>query len=102
MIVEKLRSLLRLGTLSTRYKDIFDIYYLLGYSDREQLLKALSVYVFYDADMRENNIKDICKRIESVFNDAVYLRQLYTHDANWLGEDVNIVLQGILNYFKNI
>ena len=28
MIAEKLKSLLRFGTLSSRYKDIFDIYYL--------------------------------------------------------------------------
>lgn len=38
MIIEKLRSLLKFGPISTRYKDIFDIYYLSNYVQREKMI----------------------------------------------------------------
>ena len=37
IFVEKLKSLLRLGTLSSRYKDVYDMYYLIGKMSRRRL-----------------------------------------------------------------
>ena len=85
MIAEKLRSLLRLGSLSTIYKDIFDIYYLFQHADKERLSQCFSIYIFGDPKMRENNMEDIRRRIDMVFKDKMYLRNLKSHDANWLG-----------------
>ena len=100
MVAEKLRSLLRLGTLSTRYKDIFDIYYLLQHIDKNKLSLCLSTYIFDDSKMRENDIKDIYRRISMILNDKMYKRNLNSREMNWLGEDINTVVKGILKYFK--
>lgn len=101
MIAEKLRSLLRLGTLSTRYKDVFDIYYLCQHADIEKLSRCLSIYIFDDPAMREKDIGGVYKRISMVFKDRMYLSNLRSRDANWLGEDVDVVLKGILDYIRS-
>lgn len=102
MIAEKLRSLLRLGTLSTRYKDVFDIYYLCQHADIEKLSRCLSIYIFDDPAMREKDIGGVYKRISKVFKDRMYLSNLRSRDANWLGEDVDVVLKGILDYIRSL
>ena len=102
MIAEKLRSLLRLGTLSTRYKDVFDIYYLCQHADIEKLSRCLSIYIFDDPAMREKDIVGVYKRISMVFKDRMYLSNLRSRDANWLGEDVDVVLKGILDYIRSL
>lgn len=102
MIAEKLRSLLRLGSLSTRYKDVFDIYYLCQYADKDKLSKCLSIYIFDDSTMRENDISGVYKRLSMVFTDRMYLSNLKSRDANWLGEDVDVVMKGILNYIRSL
>ena len=79
MIAEKLRSLLRLGTLS----------------------RCLSIYIFDDPAMREKDIGGVYKRISMVFKDRMYLSNLRSRDANWLGEDVDVVLKGILDYIRS-
>ncbi|MBO7340886.1 MAG: nucleotidyl transferase AbiEii/AbiGii toxin family protein [Lachnospiraceae bacterium] len=102
MIAEKLRSLLKFGTLSSRYKDIYDIYYLLQHADDEKLKKCLATFIFDDPGMRENDAKGIYRRINMVFKDKVYRRNLATRDANWLGVDTSVVINGILKFIENI
>lgn len=45
IFVEKLRSLLRFGPLSTRYKDVFDMCYLSEYVDISRLMKCIHTYI---------------------------------------------------------
>ena len=66
MFVEKLRSLLKFGEFSTRYKDIYDMYYHCDKVDVTKMGNCLNTYIFNDIGMRENNIKDIVKRIGDI------------------------------------
>ena len=102
MVAEKLRSLLKFGTLSSRYKDIFDIYYLIQHSEQEKLEKCISVYILDDPGMRENDMQEIYSRISKVFKDKRYLSNLKSRDENWLDEDVDTVMRGILQFFENM
>lgn len=72
MIIEKLRSLLKFGPISTRYKDIFDIYYLSNYVKREKMISYLKTYIFNDTDMREKDIDSVVNRIKMTFNNKDY------------------------------
>ena len=101
MIAEKLRSLLKFGTLSGRYKDVFDIYYLFQHADPIKLKKCISVFIIEDAGMREENIQEIYNRINKVFKDKRYVRNLKDRE-NWLDEDVDTVLVGILDHIKKL
>ena len=48
MITEKLKSMLRFGARSTRYKDIFDICYLSDFVDMQQLQECIERYIYSD------------------------------------------------------
>lgn len=67
MFSEKLRSLLKFGTFSTRYKDIYDIYYHCDKVNKEKLAICLESYVFSDEGMRENDMSGAVRRITKVF-----------------------------------
>ena len=45
-MLEKLRSLLKFGAFSTRYKDVFDIYYLIDKIDARKLSFCFRSYIF--------------------------------------------------------
>ncbi len=100
MLTEKLRSILKFGPQSTRYKDIFDIYYLLGLVDREKLMQCFDILIFSDPGMRENNTTDIVKRVENTFRSKQYIDRLKSSRKNWLGLDAEQVLQKILSYLS--
>lgn len=102
IIAEKLRSVLKFGSFSTRYKDVFDIYYLSDKINRNKLEKCLDVLIYSDVGMRENTIEDIIKRVEKTFNDKIYINRLKSSDKNWLNEDIDRVCNSILTFLKSM
>ena len=101
MFTEKLRSLLKFGVFSTRYKDIFDMYYLSGFLDKTKLAKCFDIFIFADNEMRENSIGDICKRVHSTFSNRRYVMRLSRSRKNWLGVNVAEVLSTIEMFLRD-
>jgi predicted nucleotidyltransferase component of viral defense system len=54
MLTEKLRSILKFGSFSTRYKDIFDIYYLSKLVNFKKLNECFKTLIYDDEGLREN------------------------------------------------
>lgn len=102
MLVEKLRSILIFGPFSTRYKDIYDIYYLSSLVDKGKLLNSLNILVFNDTTIRENSINDILNRLSMVFKNKQYLKNLSTSKKNWLNIDNDVALNGIIDFLESI
>lgn len=102
MLAEKLRSLLKFGPFSTRYKDVYDMYYLKEAVDREKLMIALDAYIFSDATMKENTGSDIEKRLKITFGDRGYIRRLDTSDKRWVDEEIDVVTKGLLEFVSRI
>ena len=104
MAAEKLRSLLRIGAASTRYKDVFDIYYLLIVKgvDPEKLDDALAALVFNDPSMREGGYGDIAKRLQSVFSNRRFSSQLPRAKNSWLEVSPAKATSAIVGYFFRI
>lgn len=100
MLTEKLKSLLKFGTFSTRYKDIFDIFFLMNHIDNEKLDACLDILIYKDENMRENSIYDIKKRLEHIFSNKTYLNHLFVSDKNWVDEDVTVVLDAIMDFIN--
>lgn len=96
IFAEKLRSLLKFGPLSTRYKDIFDLCYLVDYVDRNRLRECMDTYIFNDPGMFENDMKAVVRRVNRAFSDRQY-RQRITRSrrANWLGIQVTDAFEKI-------
>lgn len=99
---EKLRSLMRIGAASTRFKDVFDVYYLLCCEgvDSDSFDRAMSVLVYDADDMRESDSRDVYARLSQVLNDRRFHRGLENARNNWLGADVGRVVSGILRHFS--
>ena len=85
MITEKLKSMVRFGSRNTRYKDVYDICYLSKHVKMDQLKDCIQKYIFADDTLRHvSRIEDIVNRIERMFNNPGYLRELNRSGKNWL------------------
>ena len=104
IFVEKIKSLLKLGFRSTRYKDLFDFYYLINKTelDKEKLMNCFNILIFKDETMRENNIKDVVNRLQITFNSNAYRNHLSNPKNNWLDITVDDAIMSVLKYIKNL
>jgi len=102
IFAEKLRSLLKLGRFSTRYKDLFDFYYLISVAglDKEKLMLCLDELIFCEENMKEKNIDDIHKRLSGIFQNKSYLEKAGTARNNWLELPITNVTEKILNFLR--
>lgn len=83
MIIEKLRSLLRFKTLSTRYKDLFDIWFLLQDVD-DNVLKQLTNKLIYQNKLTDENSKEeLIQAIKEVYADKEFVERIKSSKKNW-------------------
>lgn len=96
--------MLRFGIGTTRYKDIFDIYYLINNTDisKDKLLNILNLLIVNDKAMRESNVSDIVKNLEITLNNNIFKRNLSDVRNNWLDVSVDEVISNVLYYFKSL
>lgn len=102
MFTEKLCSLLKFGPYSTRYKDIYDMYYLSQHLDGNKLLYCFQQYIFTNVGMKEDNIEDICRRVSKVFHNDRYRRRLATSETNWINVELSTALQTIEEFLHGL
>lgn len=100
MFVEKLRSLLKLGPISTRYKDVFDMFYLSHHVDLSKLKLCLDAYIFSDKEMHEYSVSDVIGRVQQIFSNEMYMKSLLRSNKNWLNESVAEVTTGLTKFLK--
>lgn len=102
MVAEKLRSLLKFGRFSTRYKDIFDIYYHCDKINNKAFLVCMDSLVFHDSKMRENNMTDVYKRLSKIFQDKSYKSTVDKSDKRWLDDDIDVIFDRILKFINSV
>ena len=102
MFAEKLRSLLKFGPNSTRFKDIFDMCYLTNYVDIQRLTACMHEFIFDDPGMRENNLEDVRTRVNRTFASESYVKSLSSSRHNWLGTEVREVLSALLAFLQKL
>jgi len=104
IFVEKLKSLLKFGIRSTRYKDIFDFYYLISNDNmnKDKLLKYMSILIFDDKNMKENTLSDILERLSTITYNKSYKDMLKQAQNNWLELPVDDVIEKVIDYFRNL
>ncbi len=102
MITEKLKSLMRFGTRSTRYKDVFDICYLSDLADMEKLRFCIQKYIYADTTIDVNDTDEIRRRAERIFASSTYKKQVEGSKKNWLDLSVDDVLKKDLEFLCRI
>ncbi len=102
MFTEKLRSLLKFGPNSTRYKDVFDMFYLTNKVDRKKLLQCLNTLIISDPGMKENNMDAVVRRITGTFSSKRYIDKLTDSKKNWIGEEIPNVSATLIDFLKSL
>ena len=102
IFVEKLKSLLRFGSASTRFKDVFDLYYLSMRTRRGVVLKMLKEAVLDDDGMRENAIVDVVARLTRVFGNRAFMRNLSKPTNAWLDVSAEEAATTILAFISSL
>ena len=100
IFAEKLKSLLRIGALTTRFKDVYDMYWLSehGDIDKSTIRADIKSIIFDNPSMWENNKVDVMSRLENVFNDSFFVTSLgKSKRHNWVGIAPEQVTKAILN-----
>lgn len=97
IFTEKLYSLLKRGTFSTRYKDVFDMHYLSAYVDKEKLLSCFTKYLYSNPN-REKNISEVEEKLRNIFYNKRYLARLKSSDKNWQGIELDTVIEELLEF----
>ena len=100
IFVEKLKSLLRLGVVSTRYKDVYDLFYLSSRVDVDVLDGYIRLFIFEDEDMLENSVADVERRLASIFSNKKFMKRMANPDYAWLDVPVETVIGTLLGFFK--
>ena len=104
IFTEKLKSLLKLSFRSTRYKDLFDFYYLIENNKlhKEKLINCIDLLILKDENMRENTIQDIVERTKSTLNSQRYRNNLNNPKVNWIEISIEEAIDTVLNYISNL
>lgn len=102
IFVEKMKSLLKLGYISARYKDILDFYYLINNCnmDRDKVNCYFKKYVFDDENMFENNMEDVHQRLSKILNRKDFKNNFIAINNNWLELPIEEVIENILEYIS--
>ena len=103
IFAEKLRSILRFGPLSTRFKDVFDMCYLTDHVDHQRLERCVNTYIFSDPGMRENEMDAVRARVQRTFADRTYRQRLErSRSSNWMGISVSEALERIIAFLNTL
>ena len=104
IFTEKLKSLLRFRIASTRYKDIFDFYYLINDKDfnKEKCLNYINKLIFSDNSLGVNDISNLYKILDRTLNNTQFKNMLKQANNNWLGLSIDDVINSILNFIENL
>lgn len=104
IILEKVKSLLKFGILTTRYKDIFDIYYLVNNMNinKEKFNKYIFEIIYTEKNSKEKNIEDVINKLEKIFYNKVFVNNLKKVKNNWIDIPIENILKNILNFFNSL
>ena len=103
IFTEKLRSLLKFGPLSTRYKDVFDMYYLAGVIDKNHLMTCIRTYILDEPEMRETSMEEVCLRVKRTFENRTFQNNIMrARRSNWLEIDTKEAMAGLLTYLQEL
>ena len=100
---EKLFSLANLGTLSHRYKDVYDMYYLI----KENILNAKKVKEYISlylnlSKRKLNDMNSLYQRIDETLNNETFIKDTVNSESRWIDDDYVVIRDTILDYVYNI
>ncbi len=100
---EKLISLARLGALSTRYKDLYDLYFLIEKCGVSAKRTGEILQLFFDNSRRKpKDLYGLEDSIESALSDPVFLAEASRPAAKWIDVSVDQLKNAILDFVRSL
>ena len=99
-----MKSLLKFGITSTRYKDIFDIYYLINKSDfdKYRFLTYLDKLIFKNELIEENDIAELQNSLKFTLSNKRFKSMVNTTKNNWLELSIDDTINSILDFISSL
>lgn len=103
IFVEKLLSLARLGPLSTRYKDIYDLYYLIANAllDVSKVRNTMKLFLL-SSKRKPNTIDDLIDSITDTLSDRNFANEAAKPASKWLDADYELIKITIIDYISKL
>jgi len=104
IFVEKIIPLVRFGAVSTRYKDLFDIYWLIKNTDmdKEKINVILREKVFFFGINDIYNINNLITLFEKTLSKSDFIKKLMNRKNNWLDINDKELKNTITNYLESL
>lgn len=104
IFVEKIIPIIKFGVLSTRYKDYYDLYWLIknGNMNKNQVIKIMNNKIFEFGINGIDSLEKLIDHIDSVLSDNTYLSMVNSRKNNWLDISLEELRNTIVNYLSTI
>ncbi len=104
VFAEKLKSLLRHGIRSTRFRDLYDMYYI-GHRndlDRERLARYIDETIVEDQDMWDESIEGVVRRVERTLSNRQFLARMKSSHRDWIGRSADEVTRWLPRFLGSL
>ena len=100
---EKLMSLARLGPISTRYKDIYDMYYLISNNllDINKVREILNMF-FASSIRKPNSMLELVNSVTDTLNDTAFAKETSKPASKWIDVDYNDLKASLINFVSKL
>ena len=102
IFAEKFLSLLRHGFLSTRGKDIYDMFYLMDKVNFRRLRMLVATLITHNRKCPIREPDRIVEFVSEVFENRRFVRMLSSPDSNWLQLPIQKVTSELIKFISGI
>jgi predicted nucleotidyltransferase component of viral defense system len=101
MLVEKTTSFIKRGILSTRIKDIFDVYYLIAHESLNDDIVVYNIHQIIIGRGFSPSVDQYVNDLIEVYNHQTILAKMES-STNWTGANCSEIVTTIITYFNNL
>lgn len=103
ILSEKIMSLARLGLISTRYKDIYDMYYLIinNLLDIKKVREILNMF-FASSTRKPSSMFELVNSIIDTLNDTAFSKEASKPASKWMDVEYNDVKASLINFVSKL
>lgn len=104
IFTEKIIPIIKFGSLSTRYKDYYDLYWLIknGDLDRNKVIKIMNDKIFNIGINNISNIEELISLIENILSNENFLEKLNNRKNNWIEINNNELEKELITYLSSL
>ena len=104
IFVEKIIPIIRFGAVTTRYKDFFDLYWLIEDNDmdKDKLHTIMQEKIFFLGINDINNINEIINLLGEMLNNPKFIKLLMDRKNNWLDIKIDLLRKVIIDYLNSL